>query len=49
MNLTKVGTYALIASILAAIVAILSFRSRVSTPEGPGSDEYGEWDDTLGI
>ena len=49
MNLTKVGVYSLIASIVAAVVAILSFRSRVSTPEVPGSDEYGEWDNTLGI
>lgn len=49
MNLTKVGAYSLLASIVAAIVAILSFRSRFSTPPESRRDEYREWDYPLGI
>jgi len=49
MNLTKVGAYSLIASVVAAIVAIFTLRSRASASEEPQRGEYGEWDDTLGI
>jgi uncharacterized membrane protein len=49
MNLTKVGAYSLIASVVAAIVAIFTLRSRASASEVPERGEYGEWDDTLGI
>jgi uncharacterized membrane protein len=49
MSLGKIGTYSIVAGILAALLAVVSLLSKNQTLLPPKAKPYGEWEESIGI